>query len=122
MLLDEVVLEDQGLLLRLRHQVFHVGNLADQGPGFDIPVISPLEIGADPVAEALGLADVDDGPLGVFEEVGPWRFRREPSFALHVHGVHSYGEADLTASPVNSASWSWRILSLNIAALSKSSS
>jgi hypothetical protein len=64
--LDLHGLQDQGLLLGGREEVIEVDDLADQGAELAAAVVPRfLEIGADPGAEVLGLAHVDDlsGPV-----------------------------------------------------------
>jgi len=69
-LLDEVVLEDRGFLLARRDDGLEIANRPLQEREKLPLVASPgLEITADPAAEALGLADVEEAAFFVLEEV-----------------------------------------------------
>ncbi|MCU0243960.1 MAG: hypothetical protein MUE80_04290 [Acidobacteria bacterium] len=66
-LLDVVVLEEGRFLLGARQDVVDVGRLAEDAA--DLEVGFGQEVGADPVAQGAGLADVDDLARGALEEV-----------------------------------------------------
>src|SRR5208337_679817 len=67
--LDQPSFHQEGINLAVRLQMVDIGHLLD--PVADSPVLDRgfMEIGAGPRAEVLGLADVDDSPLGVLHEV-----------------------------------------------------
>lgn len=68
-LLDERVFEKQRFDLGPCSHEFHIDDVGDEMLGFSASLIQVLEITADAVFEALGLAHVDDQPVGIFHEV-----------------------------------------------------
>ena len=76
-LLDQVVLEDQRFLLVRRDQRLEVGEPADQEAHL-AALVAAAEVAAHARAQALRLADVDDLPVRVLQQVhaGPRRRRR----------------------------------------------
>ncbi len=68
MLVDEVVLQHQGLELRLADDELQVPDAGHQAAGLGIQVLV-LEVGLHPVPQHLGLADVEQVPLLVAIEV-----------------------------------------------------
>ena len=75
-LLDEVVLERQRLLLVLDRDVVDGAGFREQTAGLGVGELLFEEVAADAVAQALGLADVDDPATSVFVEVdagGRWQ-------------------------------------------------
>ena len=75
--LDKDILQDQGLFLRVGDDEIDRGDAGDEGLGLGVPVVRPDEITLHPVPEGLGLADVDEGPRRVPEEIDP-RFPGKP--------------------------------------------
>ena len=69
-LLDEVVLQDQGFQLRLADDELQVPDTAHQAAGLGIQVLV-LEVALDPVAQDLGLAHVEQVAFLVPVEVDP---------------------------------------------------
>ena len=76
----QVLFTDQGLDLIGHHDPIQVGDLGQHAPGLEILASGSLKIGAHPVAQHLGLADVDGLALGVLEQVYP----RLPGQALEL--------------------------------------
>ena len=68
MLLDQGVLEDQRLLLRVRQHDIDALGLLDEEAHHEALVLA-REVLADSRAQVLGLADVEHGALGVPKEV-----------------------------------------------------
>ncbi len=68
-LLDEGVFQDQGFFFRVREERLHLAHFGHEETKRGPPVPGFPEIGPDPVAEVLGLADVDDRPGRVFHQV-----------------------------------------------------
>ena len=71
MLLDQVRLEQEGLAHRVSHDVLDVRHLG--GHAHDPRVEADLrpEVGADPMPEQIGLADVQNSPIGALHQVHP---------------------------------------------------
>ena len=65
LLLDEVVFEGEGLALVVDDDVFYIDGLAKQGTGLGVGHGGFDEVRAYPGSKALGLADINDLPLGV---------------------------------------------------------
>ena len=68
-LLDQVHLEDERFKFRTDHDPFQIGDLRDQLARLGDLVAALLKIGAHPVLEDDGLADVDDLAGGVLHDV-----------------------------------------------------
>ena len=66
---DEVVLQHQRLDLGVGQDQVEIPHLLDHPLRLRRMVCSRLEVGTDPALEGLGLADVDDPPLGVLVDV-----------------------------------------------------
>lgn len=66
--LDEGVFEDEGFDFGVGDDVVDVVDVGDELGGFGV-VVCFLKIAGDAFAQVVGLADVEDGPSGVFEEV-----------------------------------------------------
>jgi len=64
-LLDEVVLQQQGVRLAVDHGVLQVGNLAHQDAGLGVEPLRGHEILRHPLVQVLGLAHINHRSLGV---------------------------------------------------------
>src|SRR5262249_15672306 len=85
LLLDEVVFQSQDLAGIGDDDVIGVGRLTHQSAGFGVLPAALVEIGADPAAQVVGLADVDDLTLSVLVEVNAGRGREGADFLGDVH-------------------------------------
>ena len=85
-LLDEVVFKGQRLVLVGDEDVVEIDGLAHQGAGLGVGLRGFKQIGADPRAQVLGLAHVDDFALGVFVEVHAGLRGKGADFFVEVHG------------------------------------
>ena len=93
-LLDERIFEQQGVGFAVDDDVADLGDLAHQHPHLGGMLLVLHEIGGDALAQALGLADVDDRTRPVEELVHP-RFERQQRYLLFeriaVGGSHRGG-------------------------------
>src|SRR5690606_25539442 len=76
--LDEVLLGEQRLRLRLGRDELDVVDQGDHLGRAAVPA-RVAEVGGDPLADRLRLADVDDPPLGVAEQVDARSVREGPA-------------------------------------------
>ena len=67
-LLDQVVLEDQGLGLGVSDGDLDIGDLAHQGAGLDVVDVG-AKVGGKPLFQILGLAHIDHGATAVIHTV-----------------------------------------------------
>ena len=81
-LLDEVVLKYQGLIVVSGYHVVNVTDLLHQGLCLTVPV--GQEILADPLSQALCLADVDDSAFAVLHQVAARIKRKRMSLCLRL--------------------------------------
>ena len=84
MLLDEVVLQHQGLQLRIRHDVFETGDLPDHLVDLGAAAHDLAEVGPDPVVEVDGFSHVDDGVLIVVHDIYPGLWGQFFQFLLNI--------------------------------------
>ncbi len=89
-LLDQVLLQDQGLHLRVGDNDIEVGHLTQHHPGFRRLLDSRLKIRADPVLEREGLADVNYFPLVIPVKVDPRPGRQELQLFFQLHLRHRF--------------------------------
>ncbi len=85
-LLDEIVLEREGLMLVGHRDVIHVDRLAHQRAGLGVSLRRSQEVGAHAGAQVLGLADVDHLALGVLVEIAAGEGREGADFREQIHG------------------------------------
>ena len=83
-LLDEVVLQQQGVGLGVHHAVLHVGDLAHQDTGLGIEPFGRHEILGHPLAEVLCLAYINNRSLGVVIPVNSGGMRQQFYFILNL--------------------------------------
>ncbi len=100
-LLDEIVLEQEGLGLRVHHDPLHVVGLVDHLGGARGQAVRVLEVRVEPLAEGLGLAHVEDPPVPVQELVGPGgvRNRAGQGSGHHATSVPCRARSRRTAPP-----------------------
>jgi hypothetical protein len=67
-----VILEGQGLFLVVHQDMVQIGGLGHEGAGLDLRQPLFQKVVTDPVAQALSLADVDNGATGVPVQVDAW--------------------------------------------------
>ena len=84
-LLDEVVLEREGLVFVGDGDVVDVDGLAHEGAGLGVRLRGLKKVGADAGAEVLGLADVDHLAFGVLVEVATGGGGKRADFLVKVH-------------------------------------
>lgn len=73
-LADEVGLENQGLLLAFGDDPLDIPDMGEHQGSCPVPrMVGPVEVAPDPILEHLGLADVDNFPLGVLHDVDAWQ-------------------------------------------------
>jgi hypothetical protein len=82
MFLDEMVLQNEGLFLRVGDDRFDICHPFKQGQRLGILAICFLEIRVDAVSEVASFSNVENGPLRVFEKVDPWMGRKMLEFLL----------------------------------------
>jgi hypothetical protein len=68
---DQVVFKDEGFLLRVGDNGVDVGYIPQHGQSLCILILSLLEIGAYPMSDIAGLADVKDGLFLILEKIDP---------------------------------------------------
>ena len=68
-LLDEIVLQQQGIRLGVDHGILRVGDFADQDAGLGIEPLRRHEVLGDALVEVLGLAHINNLSLGVIISV-----------------------------------------------------
>jgi len=110
-LLDQRVLEDQGLLLRLRHDE---GDVIDTGQeeGDHEARVRPREVGADAGPQILGLSHVEDPAVPVLHQVDARRRGGvpDPAFQRSFHAGHPPSASIMSVSSLirsrNSAAFS----------------
>ena len=95
-LLDEIVLERQGLFFVRDCDVLNVAGFRKQAPGFGVGEFLFEKIAAYAVAKALGFSDVDHPARGVFIEIHAGRGgqRRCPFFELIPMWGESHYDSD----------------------------
>jgi hypothetical protein len=69
-LLDEVVLKEQGLVLRVRDDDFDALHGGEQKTGLD--VLFTGKVGPDTILQGSRFADVNDRGLGIPHDIDPW--------------------------------------------------
>ena len=84
MLLDQVVLQHQGLQLRIRHDIFEAGDLPDHLVDLRAPAHDLAEVGPDPVVEVDGFSHVDNGVLIVVHDIYPGLWGQFFQFLLNI--------------------------------------
>ena len=88
-LLDEAVLEKQGVHLGGHHDEPDVGDLLDEQPGLAVLVGLLAEVAGHALLEAFGLSDVEQGALCIIVLVDPRAVRKALEDALDVRrGFH----------------------------------
>ena len=90
-LADEVGLENQGLFLAFGDNPLDIPDIGEHQGGCPVSrMVRPVKIAPDPVLEHLGLADVDDFPLGVFHDIDAWEGRefRQPTLDMFAELEH----------------------------------
>ena len=85
-LLDEVVLQQQGVGLAVHHAVLQVCNLAHQDAGLGVEPPGVHEILCHPLSEVLGLAHINNRSLGIVITVDSGGMRQEFYFLLNLQG------------------------------------
>ena len=85
-LLDEVVLEREGLVLVGDGDVLEIHGLAHQRAGLGIGLRGRKEVAAHTRAQVLGLADIDDLALGVLVEITAGAGGQGSDFLQEIHG------------------------------------
>ena len=86
-----MVFERQRLFVIGDDDVIYVNGFADQSAGLGVRNPALVEIRTHPVAQALGLANVNHLTLGVLVEVHAWRGRDGADFLLKIHrGAYFY--------------------------------
>ena len=88
-LLDQCVFQQQSLFFGVGQHDLDIGDPGHQKFDMIAGIAGLAEIGAYPLAQVAGLADVDDLPAGVAHQVHPGRSRQLPYFILKTHGLHS---------------------------------
>ena len=83
-LLDQIVLEQQGVSLGVDDRILHVGYLRHQHPGLGREPGGVGEILGDPLVEVLGLAYINDRSLGVVITVDSGGMRQQGYFLSNV--------------------------------------
>jgi hypothetical protein len=82
MFLDEMVLQNEGLFLRIGDDRVDVCHPFDQGERLDVFAIGPLKVGVDAVSQIASFSNVENGPLRVFEKVDTRMGRKMFQFLL----------------------------------------
>jgi len=95
-LLDQVHLQDEGFQFRSDHDPFDIGDVAHKLAGLVILVGAGVEVGAHPVAQADGLANVNDIAGAVFHDVTARFGWQRIEDALDVLGDIAHGEDSTT--------------------------
>ena len=90
-LLDEVVLEGQGLLLIGNEDVVEIDGLAHEGAGLGVGLVGFKQVRANARTEVLRLADVDDLALRIFVEVDARLGGEGADFFVEVHKNREQG-------------------------------
>lgn len=70
-LLDQVVLQEQGVSLTVNDGILDVSNLGYENPGLEIQAVFGHEILRDALVQVLGLAYIDNIPRGVVIAIDP---------------------------------------------------
>ena len=86
LLLDQVVLERQRFLLVVHDDVVEVNRLAQQRSGLGVSSRAFQKIRTHARAQAVGLAHVDDLPVGVLVEIHAGRGWQGSNFLVKIHG------------------------------------
>ena len=92
-LLDEQILEQQSLLNRLRDDELEIRDAPDEGADARLLAVGRLEIGADAVAEARRLADVDDLAAAVLHQIDARLGGEHPEAVGELFGSRLYANA-----------------------------
>ncbi len=79
-------LQHQGLKLAVGDDVIKVPDVFHHAVDLNLVLVHRAEIGGDPVFQGLGLADVDNLPLGVLHDVDPWLLGQQ--LGPLVEGLH----------------------------------
>ena len=100
-LLDEVVLQQQGVGLGVHHAVLGVGDLAHQDAGLGVEPLRRHEILRHPLVQVLGLAHIDHIPRGVIIAIDTRGMREQCYFFSYVQwGLRRPAFADVLAAQV----------------------
>ena len=97
-LLDEVVLQQQGVGLRIHHRVLRVGDLGNEDARLRRQPLRRHEVLRDPLVQVLRLPHIDDIPRSVIIPVDARGMRKEGYFLPYGHRPR----ASFTASPIAS--------------------
>ena len=89
-LLDEVVLERQRLFFVVDQDVIDVARFRDQRSGLYVGQLVLGKVAADAIAQALGLADVDDAARGVLVQIYAGNQRKLACLVAEFYGRGSY--------------------------------
>lgn len=84
-LLDEVVLQQQGVGLGVNHAVLQVRNLAHQDPGLGVQPLRRHEILRHPLVQVLRLAHIYHLPVGIVVPIHPGAVRQQRYFGTDIH-------------------------------------
>ena len=90
LLLDQVVLKRQRLFLVGDDDVVDVDRFAHQGIGLGVLPSPFAEVGRNPAAQVLGLADIDDLAFGVLVEIHAGGGGQAADFCGKIHLLYSF--------------------------------
>ena len=85
-LLDEIIFESKRLFVVGDDDIVNIHRFAYQGSSLRVLNAAFVKIGANPAAEVLGLADINNLALCVLVEIHPGRSRQATDFGGQVHG------------------------------------
>ena len=114
-LLDEIVLEDRGFFFGARDDRLEVAHrLLEERDEVAVVTASLLEVAPHARPERLRLADVDDGPLLVLEEVDARLHRQRVELFLHRRRQHAPTLTDAASAHHRDNSPRGRAISLHV--------
>ena len=91
--LDEVVLEQEGVLLRAHYDILDVGDVLHEHRRLR-RLVGVVEIGRHPPLQILRLADIDHPPSIVQILVAPWRLRQVVDYFFNCHRLTRIKDTD----------------------------
>ena len=89
-LLDQIVLQQKGVRLRLHHSVLRVCNLGDHHGSLARQPLGRHEILSHPLVQVLGLAHIYDIPLGVIITIDSGGMWKQRYFFFQGHFAETY--------------------------------
>ncbi len=99
-LLDQALLQEQGLLLAGGGQHVHTEHAGHQGPGLGREPGRSAEIGGQAAAQALGLAHIEDAALSILHKIDARRVRKVPGLKMEEGLLRLRGGHGLLLIPV----------------------